>query len=145
MSLSTRRCSERIVSELTESARRCFACGEDNPIGLRIRFSLEGDTCVGEFTPGDNHVGWEDTIHGGILYAALDDVTANCLYLQGRKAHTARCEIRYRQPVRIGERLKLIGRVERERGRLVELKGEARRHGDDVLVADCIASFMLAR
>ena len=133
------------MTELAESARRCFACGEDNPIGLKIRFSLDGDTCIGEFTPGDNHVGWEDTVHGGILYAALDDVTANCLYLQGRKAHTARCEIRYREPVRVGEGLRLSGKVERERGRLVELRGEARRLGDDVLVADCTASFMLAR
>lgn len=128
-----------------EAATMCFACGQDNPVGLRIVFDCEGDTCAAEFTPNANHVGWEDTVHGGIIYAALDDVTANVLYKQGRKAHTARCEIRYRAPLRVGETISLRGWIEREKGRLVLLKGEARRKTDDALIADCEASFMLER
>lgn len=123
----------------------CFACGPDNPIGLRIRFDVEGDECTAEFTPNENHVGFSDTVHGGIIYTALDDVTANILYQQGRKAHTARCEIRYRQPARVGETLKIKGWIENERRRLVMLKGEIRRKSDDALVADCEASFMLEK
>ena len=126
-----------------EDAPMCFACGPDNPIGLKIRFDVEGDECTAEFTPNENHVGFSDTVHGGIIYTALDDVTANILYQQGRKAHTARCEIRYRQPARVGETLKLKGWIENERRRLVLLKGEIRRKSDDVLVADCESSFML--
>ena len=121
----------------------CFACGPDNPVGLKIRFALEGEVCVAEFTPGPEHVGWEDTVHGGILYAALDDVTANVLYLNGQKAHTARAEIRYREAARVGETLLLKGWIDAEKGRLVRLRGEARRAADDVLVADTLASFML--
>ena len=128
-----------------EDAPMCFACGPDNPIGLRIRFDVEGDECTAEFTPNENHVGFSDTVHGGIIYTALDDVTANILYQQGRKAHTARCEIRYRQPARVGETLKIKGWIENERRRLVMLKGEIRRKSDDVLVADCESSFMLER
>jgi len=123
----------------------CFACGKDNPVGLRIVFACDGDVCQAEFTPNANHVGWEDTVHGGIIYSALDDVTANVLYRQGRKAHTARCEIRYRAPLRVGETVRLRGWIDREKGRLVILRGEARRVADDVLVADCEASFMLER
>ena len=123
----------------------CFACGPENPIGLRIRFDVEGDECTAEFTPNQNHVGFSDTVHGGITYTALDDVTANILYQQGRKAHTARCEIRYRQPARVGEALKIKGWIESERRRLVMLKGEIRRKSDDVLVADCESSFMLEK
>mgnify|MGYP001818840147 FL=1 len=123
----------------------CFACGPDNPIGLHIRFDVEGDECTAEFTPDENHVGFSDTVHGGIIYTALDDVTANILYQQGRKAHTARCEIRYRQPARVGETLKIKGWIENERRRLVMLKGEIRRKSDDVLVADCESSFMLEK
>jgi len=121
----------------------CFACGKDNPIGLKILFHVEGDECNAEFTPNKNHVGWHDTVHGGILYSALDDVTANVLYRQGRKAHTARCEIRYRHPARVGQALLLKGWIEKEKGRLVVLKGEARRKDDSVVVADCEARFML--
>ena len=133
------------MSEEIESATMCFACGKDNPIGLRIDFLWDGETCTAEFTPTANHVGWEDTVHGGIIYSALDDVTANVLYRQGRKAHTARCEIRYRQPLRIGETIALRGWIARERGRLVVLKGEAVRLADSVPIADCEASFMLER
>ena len=121
----------------------CFACGRDNPIGLKIDFTLDGDVCTAQFTPNENHVGWEDTVHGGILYSALDDVTANVLYRQGRKAHTARSEIRYRSPARVGDALLLRGWIEREKGRLVVLRGEVRRRSDDAVVADCVAHFML--
>ena len=128
---------------IMEAATMCFACGKDNPIGLQIDFLVEGDSCRAEFTPNENHVGWEDTVHGGIIYSALDDVTANVLYKQKRKAHTARCEIRYRSAARVGETLLLRGWIEKEKGRLVLLKGEARRKSDDVVVADCEAKFML--
>jgi acyl-coenzyme A thioesterase PaaI-like protein len=126
-----------------EAAPMCFACGPDNPVGLRIRFDVQGDECTAEFTPNENHVGFSDTVHGGIIYTALDDVTANILYQQGRKAHTAKCEIRYRQPARVGEKLVLKGWIETERRRLVILKGEIRRASDDVVVAECESSFML--
>ena len=128
-----------------ENANMCFACGPDNPIGLRIQFAMDGDVCRAEFTPGAAHVGWHDTVHGGIIYSALDDVTANVIYLTGRKAHTARCEIRYRQAARVDDPLTLAGWIEREKGRLIVLKGEARRKEDNSLVADCEASFMIER
>jgi acyl-coenzyme A thioesterase PaaI-like protein len=131
------------MSSEIEAATMCFACGPDNPIGLKIDFDCNGDRCTAEFTPNENHVGWEDTVHGGIIYSAMDDVTANVLYKQGVKAHTARCEIRYRQPLFVGETVNLTGWVEKRRGRLVLMKGEARKAADDTLVADCEASFML--
>lgn len=125
-----------------ELATMCFACGVDNPIGLRIRFHMDGERCLGEFTPTVNHVGYANTVHGGIIYAALDDVMANVLYLQAVKAHTARCEVRYRRPLEVGQTIRLAGWIEERRRRLVLLKGEARRAVDDELVAESEASFM---
>jgi len=122
----------------------CFACGVDNPIGLQIRFQMVDGRCTGQFTPGKNHVGYENTVHGGIIFSALDDVMANALYLQDMKAHTARCEIRYRRPLQVGQTINLSGWIDSERRRVVVLKGEARLAGDDSLVAECEASFMLA-
>ena len=133
------------MSSDIEAATMCFACGKDNPIGLRIQFHFDGETCTAEFTPDENHVGWQDTVHGGIIYAALDDVTANVLYQQGRKAHTAKCEVRYRQLLRVGETIRLRGWVDKEKGRLVVLKGQARRAADDAVIADCESSFMIVR
>ena len=133
------------MSSDIEAATMCFACGKDNPIGLRIQFHFDGEICTAEFTPDENHVGWRDTVHGGIIYAALDDVTANVLYQQGRKAHTAKCEVRYRQLLRVGETIRLRGWVDKEKGRLVVLKGQARRAADDAVIADCESSFMIVR
>lgn len=131
--------------ESIEAATMCFACGVDNPIGLKIRFALdETGHCVGHFTPEAVHVGYDDTVHGGIIYAALDDVMANALYLAGRKAHTARCEIRYRHALAVGETVDLRGWIESERRRLVLLRGTATRRSDGKVVAESDASFMRA-
>ena len=127
-----------------ENATMCFACGKDNPIGLQITFTLGDDgRCRATFTGTENHVGYENTVHGGIIYAALDDVMANVLYLQKKKAHTARCEIRYRRPLEVGQTVELSGWIENERRRLIVLKGEARLTDGGDLVADAEASFML--
>ncbi len=126
-----------------EEARMCFACGPDNPLGLQIRFALADGICTGEFRPNANHVGYENTVHGGIIYSALDDVMANVLYLQNIKAHTARCEIRYRQALAAGETIFLKGWIESRRKRLVLLRSEARL-ADGALIADAEASFMTA-
>ena len=125
-----------------EAATMCFACGPDNPIGLQIKFALNDGICTADFTADQNHVGYENTVHGGIIYSALDDVMANVLYLQNIKAHTARCEIRYRKALEVGRPVKLRVWIENERRRLIVLKGELRLASDDSLVADCEASFM---
>ena len=133
------------TSPKIEAATRCFACGPDNPIGLQIRFSVDDNgVCKGSFTANENHVGYQNTVHGGIIYAALDDVMANVLYLQNRKAHTARCEIRYRQALEVGQTIDLTGWIDSERRRLIVLKGEARLAAGGTVIADCESRFMLA-
>lgn len=122
----------------------CFACGPDNPIGLKIRFRLDADgSCRGRFTPTEQHVGYNNTVHGGILFSALDDVMANVLYLSDRKAFTARSDVRYRRALEVGKTIDLLGWIESERRRLITLRGEARLHDGGDVVADCTARFML--
>jgi acyl-coenzyme A thioesterase PaaI-like protein len=124
-------------------ANRCFVCGPSNPIGLHIIFRLDGDVCRAEFTPGPDHVGYPGMTHGGVLYSALDDVMANWLHLQGIRAHTARCEVRYREEVPTGTRVRLEGRMVRRRGKLVMLSGTVIRDQDDAVLAESTASFMV--
>ncbi len=121
----------------------CFACGPENPVGLHIRYTVDdAEICRAEFTPDENHLSWENTVHGGIIYAALDDVMGNIPYARGLVAHTARCEIRYRRAVRAGETIELKGWIEKEKGRLLLLRGEARSKQGRELVAECTASFL---
>jgi acyl-coenzyme A thioesterase PaaI-like protein len=126
-------------------ANHCFVCGPDNPLGLRLRFQMDGEVCRAEFTPGAFHCGYDSLVHGGIIYSALDDVMANWLFLQGIRGHTARCEIRYREPVELGDTLRLTGSLIRRKGRLAVLTGTAVRSGDNVIVAEAEGTFMVVQ
>lgn len=124
-------------------ANQCFVCGPDNPLGLRLVFRMDGDICRAEFVPGSFHGGYENMTHGGIIYSALDDVMANWLFLQGIRGHTARCEIRYREPAELGEKLLLQGRLVKRKGRLAMLSATAKRASDNTLVAEAEGTFMV--
>jgi acyl-coenzyme A thioesterase PaaI-like protein len=124
-------------------ANHCFVCGPDNPAGLQIDFRIDGDVCRASFSSNENHVGYDSQLHGGILYSVLDDVMANWLFLQGIRAHTAKCEIRYRKAVEICTELALEGRMIKCKGRLAVMEGKAYRAADNELIADAQASFMI--
>jgi uncharacterized protein (TIGR00369 family) len=99
-------------------AEGCFACGQANPIGLRLRFRDDGNGIRAEFTPGPQYQGYDGVLHGGIVAAALDDAMANLFHRRGRETVTARLEIRYRREAPIGRRLIVTARTTAERGRM---------------------------
>jgi acyl-coenzyme A thioesterase PaaI-like protein len=95
----------------------CFACGQTNPIGLRLRFEPDGDGIRAEFTPGPQYQGYDGVLHGGIVATALDDAMANLFHLRGRETVTARLEVRFRREAPIGQPLVVSARMTGERGR----------------------------
>jgi acyl-coenzyme A thioesterase PaaI-like protein len=96
----------------------CFACGQDNPIGLRLRFREDGEGIRAEFTPGPQYQGYTGVLHGGIIAAALDDAMANLFHRKGQETVTGRLEVRYRREAPIGTRLIVSARMTGDRGRL---------------------------
>ncbi len=96
----------------------CFACGQENPIGLRLRFTAQGDSVRAEFTPGPRYQGYEGVVHGGIVAAALDDAMAQLFHMRGQESLTARLEIRFRRETPVGQRLVVTARLTGERTRL---------------------------
>ena len=129
---------------IRSDANRCFVCGPGNPRGLRLLFNIDDhDVCRSEFTPGSDHVGYDTMTHGGILYCALDDVMANWLFLKGSRAHTARCEVRYRQALKTGTTVLLEGRLIKRKGKVAFMQGLALKASDLSIVAEADASFMV--
>jgi acyl-coenzyme A thioesterase PaaI-like protein len=124
-------------------ANHCFVCGPGNPLGLQIVFGFDETICRGRFTPGPHHVGFDQVTHGGIVFSALDDVMANWLFLQGARGFTAKCEIRYRQPLPVGTSIDLEATLKQRKGRLYVLEATAKRTADGALVASALASFMI--
>ncbi len=80
----------------------CFACGKENPIGLRLEFYEEENAFCCEFTPGKNFQGYEGIMHGGIASVILDEIMARFLIdIKKIPVVTSRMEVRFRKPVRI--------------------------------------------
>jgi beta-phosphoglucomutase family hydrolase len=105
--------------------RFCFACGDENPIGLKLRFSYDGDQVEAKFTPSKYHQGWGDIIHGGILYTLLDEATAYAVLCHGiGSCVTAKSQIRFIHTARIDEPIYITARVTKTTSRLVETTGK---------------------
>ena len=124
------------------NANNCFVCGPENPIGLQLNFRMDGSICRSTFTPGSNHCGYDGVTHGGLIFSALDDVMANWLFLQGFKAFTAKCDLRYRQALPIGTTVRLEGHCLKQKARLTQMRGVMIRDDNDEIVAEAEASFM---
>jgi acyl-coenzyme A thioesterase PaaI-like protein len=122
---------------------RCFVCGPDNASGLQVEFRIEAGKCLAEYTPPAKYCGYDGVTHGGILFSLLDDVMANWLYLQGERAYTAKCELRFREPAPTGEKLLLEGELVKRKGRSAILSGQATLAGSGKLVAEATATFMV--
>ena len=143
MSDSQQQQSVQREAALSSDSNHCFVCGPSNPIGLGVKFTLDGDLCRGEFTPLPQHMGYRNVTHGGIVFSLLDDVMANWLWLQGLQCFTARADIRYRSELMVGTPVRLEGWCEKRKGRLAQMQGRAIRIEDEFVVAEASGAFMV--
>jgi len=119
----------------------CFACGGENPIGMRLQIELGDGTARTEWVAAPDFVGWEDKIHGGILATLLDEVMAWAPSSNDAWAVTAEMHLRYRSPANPGERLVAEARVIERKRRIYAVHGEV--HGEDGrLVAEADGRFL---
>ena len=105
------------------SGRLCFACGTENPIGLKLKPYYDGEKVRAEFIANTFHQGWTNAIHGGITYTLLDEVTAYTLLCHGIDfGVTAKSEIRFLRPVEVGQPIKVQAQVTKNNRRLLEVE-----------------------
>lgn len=116
---------------------KCFACGQLNPIGLKLQFTEKDGNYATRFTPCPEHQGFVGITHGGIISTVLDEVMARLVYIKGYNAVTAEIKIRFRKPVPTGEEIFVVGRIDSKKGRLIECSAEAKNNcGELVAVAE---------
>jgi len=96
----------------------CFACGDANPTGLHLHFKQTEEGYETLFETPPEHTGYAGIVHGGLIATVLDEVAARYTWVLGEPAVTARMELRYRQPVKVGEKLKIRCRLTGSKGRL---------------------------
>jgi len=110
----------------------CFACGKDNPVGLKLKIVKDGDEARGEFTVSEFYQGWRGYVHGGIIFTILDEAMAYA-YFPEIKGVTAKTEVRIRQPVPIGVPLVVTGRVVKKTRKLLTTAAEITLRNGTVL------------
>lgn len=106
--------------------RTCFVCGEANPLGLRMRFQTDGQVVRAEFQPCPEHVGFKETVHGGIITTVLDEIMVWACAVQTQQfGFCAELTVRFQQPVRPGEGYVATAQlVSNRRNRVFEAKAQ---------------------
>jgi uncharacterized protein (TIGR00369 family) len=102
----------------------CFACGELNEHGLKLKLHLGERRSWSEFVLDDRFEGWAGIIHGGIIATILDEVMAWALVAEDNWGVTARMSLDFKRPVPVGTRIRAEGWVVRSRRRLVDTAGQ---------------------
>jgi uncharacterized protein (TIGR00369 family) len=112
--------------KLLPHTRSCFVCGESNPAGLKLRFETDGRIVRTRFVPRAEHVGFRQTVHGGLTATLLDEIMVwACAVQTKRFAFCAELNVRFLNPVRPGEALVASGElVSNRRDKLFEARAE---------------------
>lgn len=108
---------------------QCFACGRNNPFGLKLEwFNNYDEKCVEtSFTLDDNYCSYPGTVHGGILATILDETSGRAVLLDNnfeRLMVTLKMEVVYKKNTPTNTPLKAVGRVIRDGGSRAQVEGE---------------------
>jgi len=117
--------------------RSCFVCGESNPIGLKLQFETDGHIVQTRFVARPEHVGFRQTVHGGLIATLLDEIMVwACAVQTKRFAFCAELNVRFQNPMRPGEQVSAKAElVENRRGKIFNAKGELRNEAGELLAS----------
>lgn len=112
----------------------CFACGEANPHSLHLRFFPRDGRIFASFTPTSSLEGYEGIVHGGILSTLLDEAMIYAIRLiKEELTVTAKLEISFKSPAKVGEELMITGNIINESGRLISAEGKIARNDGSIV------------
>jgi acyl-coenzyme A thioesterase PaaI-like protein len=101
----------------------CFACGQRNDFGLKLRFDQSGDRIHARFVAREEHQGFPGVVHGGIIVSLLDETMSRTGALRRLWLMTGRLEVRFKRPGPIGEPIDVYGEIVRERSQAIDARG----------------------
>lgn len=128
------------------NSKNCFACGMENPIGLKLVIYADPQTggVICDYTVPKIYEGYPGVVHGGVVAALLDEVISR-VYMVGdrnRFMYTAKLTTRFRKHVPVEQPLHMAGSFIKDRGRTAEAEakifgpdGELLAEGEALLIA----------
>jgi uncharacterized protein (TIGR00369 family) len=132
----------QVSVDVEKELEMCFACGQKNPIGLKLKFGWDGKVARTEFTPNKLHQGWAGVVHGGIISCLLDEAMSYAALFSGANSLTAKMQTRFRRPLQIDEPLTVTASLTKKTRKVVEAKAEMSLK-DGTVVADSTATMFV--
>ncbi len=123
--------------------RSCFVCGESNASGLKLRFTADDGKVTTRFTPSSEHIGFKNTIHGGIIATLLDEIMVwACAVQTSRFAFCAELNVRFLKPLQPGQASTAVAElVENRRDKIYYAKAEL-LDADGTMVATATGKYL---
>ncbi|RME75427.1 MAG: PaaI family thioesterase [Chloroflexi bacterium] len=110
------------------NSKMCLVCGLKNPAGLKAQFyELENRELLAIFIPQEEHQSYPGRMHGGIATAILDETIGRAILMRYQEevwGVTVEFSVKFKRPVPLNEKLRVIGRITQEDGRYFEGTGE---------------------
>ena len=120
----------------------CFGCGQLNQEGLRLKFEPGPEGSSALYDVPERFQSWAGMAHGGIVALMLDEAVGWAAWHAGHPGVTGRLAVSYRRPMKLGEQVRIVGRVERVRRTLVYVTAFVENRHDHSRVADATATLM---
>ena len=122
----------------------CFACGQDNAMGLKMEFATNGDRMRSQLEIPAHLRGWSKLVHGGIITTAMDEMMAwTGIHFLNRFLLTIDIKVRFKLPLYVEETITVYGWIAEQKNErqvilaaeIVNAKGQvaARAEGEFVL------------
>ncbi|NLI98239.1 PaaI family thioesterase [bacterium] len=97
----------------------CFACGKDNPRGLKLDISFDAEKASCEYTVPDDLQGWPKITHGGVISTMLDEMMVWAAAGLQKHVVTAELTIRFKKPLPVGKKISLEARILEDKKRIM--------------------------
>jgi uncharacterized protein (TIGR00369 family) len=113
----------------------CFACGQNNPHGMRLRFTYDQklNGYVSRFRLDQRYTGPPGHCHGGIIATILDEAMGKVNKIRQAVAMTVEMTVNYRKPVPLNEPLRVESREVSVKGRKHINQAEIKNRQGEIL------------
>ncbi len=98
----------------------CFVCGKQNPVGLKAQFKYGEGKAYSELSLSKEYQGWSGIIHGGIIFALLDEACVYAGNSLGYNTVTAELKVRFKKPLEPEEKILVEAQANLVKSKLIE-------------------------
>lgn len=122
--------------------RYCFACGEKNPIGMHLTFTETDGGLMTKYAFPKEMQGYKNIAHGGMISLLLDEIMVNLPWQKFKiPVVSAEMRVKLKKPLKIGEEVTARAWIDRQKSRIVYVKGEVALASGEVVAegeATCV-------